>query len=124
MLFAPILVVDDNAADRLIAVELLELLGCKVEACKNGKEAVMRATSKGANYAMILMDLHMPFVGGIEATQEIRQKRFKGDLPILAMTSDLDWLMEEKHTAVGFSGACLKPLDLSQVAHALKAFLM
>lgn len=118
----PILVVDDSAADRFLATELLELLGCAVETCSNGQEAVRRATAPNAQYAMVLMDLHMPFVGGVEATQKIRKSQKGRGIPILAVTSDLDWLMSERHTQAGFSGACLKPLDLSQVAHALKAF--
>lgn len=118
----PILVVDDNAADRFLATELLELLGCVVDTCKNGQEAVRRATAPSANYAMVLMDLHMPFVDGAEAAQIIRKSLKSRNVPILAVTSDLDWLMAERHTQKGFNGACLKPLDLSQVAQALKTF--
>lgn len=122
MTTAPILVVDDDAADRFLAAELLELLGCDVETCANGHEAIKRTSAPNSNYALVLMDLHMPFVSGLEATKTIRRNQKDKSVPILAVTSDLDWLMSEGHSDAGFSGACLKPLDLSQVAHALKAF--
>lgn len=63
---AHVLVVEDNAVNRLLAVRLLERLGCSVDVATNGAEAV--EMSAGSDYAAIFMDCQMPVLDGYEAT--------------------------------------------------------
>lgn len=65
-----ILIAEDNAINRVVLREMLRHIGCRVDEARNGLEAVRRAASK--DYDLILMDLSMPELDGIEATRQIR----------------------------------------------------
>ena len=82
-----VLVVDDNAVNRMVAAEMLRKRGCRVEVAKNGQEAVDAAAAEP--FAVILMDCHMPIMDGYEATRAIRASENGGPrAAIVAMTSD------------------------------------
>src|SRR5262249_49377485 len=69
-----VLVVEDNEISTLVAQRMLEKAGCTVETCGNGRdgvEAVRRALAQGKVYDLVLMDVHMPFLDGFEATRRI-----------------------------------------------------
>ena len=80
-----VLVIDDNAVNRLVATRMLAKLGCEVIEAVNGHEAVERASAGGLN--LILMDCQMPELDGYEATQRIRAARIEPRVPIVAMTA-------------------------------------
>lgn len=114
-----VLVVDDNESDRFLAEELLLCLGRSAEVCENGSLAVDAVNRTPAEYSLILMDVHMPVLNGIDAVERIKRSLRTRNIPVLALTSDFDWLMAEQHTKSGFDGACLKPLDFSQLTQVL-----
>jgi signal transduction histidine kinase/ActR/RegA family two-component response regulator len=105
-----VLVVDDLAPNRLVARILLESAGHEVGLASDGAEAV--AAVQAGGYDLVLMDIHMPGMDGIEATRRIRAQ--EGDGPrvrIVALTADT--LPEQMHRcrAAGMDGYLLKPLD-------------
>jgi CheY-like chemotaxis protein/anti-sigma regulatory factor (Ser/Thr protein kinase) len=85
-----ILVCEDEAINRMYLQGHLEGLGYTVETAADGEEAVQRATADGASFDLILMDLSMPRMNGLEATREIRAAESAGGgsrIPIAALTA-------------------------------------
>ncbi len=80
-----VLLVDDNQINQKVAEKLLERLGCRVDIASNGFEAIECATSK--NYNIIFMDIQMPEMDGVTATNIIKEKLADACPPIVAMTA-------------------------------------
>lgn len=108
-----VLLVEDNALNQELAVELLRRRGAQVEVAGNGLEAVERLASRGAQaFDAVLMDLQMPVLDGIEATRRLRANPAFDQLPVFAMTAHA--LADERRRclAVGMQGHIAKPLDI------------
>jgi CheY-like chemotaxis protein len=109
-----VLLVEDNALNQELAVELLQRRGARVEVAGNGLEAVERLASRGAGaFDVVLMDLQMPVLDGIEATRRLRANPAFDQLPVFAMTAHA--LADERRRclAVGMQGHIAKPLDIT-----------
>lgn len=107
-LHASILVVDDNEINRILASKVLSKWGVKVDFAENGKIAFDKVSE--SNYDLVLMDLHMPVMDGMEAAREIR--KLGGDytkLPILALTASLFAHELETINECGMDGYVMKP---------------
>ena len=103
------LLVEDNKINQLVATELLMLLGIKVNIANNGYEAIEAVAKKA--FDLVLMDIHMPELDGIEATKKIRSQVKYADLPIVAMTADAMVGDKESSLAAGMNGHITKPID-------------
>lgn len=103
-----LLLVEDNEMNRLVARTILESWGAKVTEVNNGKEALMELRT-GA-YDLVLMDLQMPEMGGVEATQAIRDE-LKSAIPIIALTANAIEREREYCLQVGMDAYVSKPLD-------------
>lgn len=111
-----LLLAEDNALNREIAVTLLEMNGATVECAENGQEAVDCFTQAGAHYFdAILMDVQMPVMDGCEATQKIRAcgQADAASIPIIATTANA--FAEDVATvkAAGMNAHIAKPLDMA-----------
>ena len=111
------LVVDDNAINRDIVVDLLADSGLDADVASNGKEAVeITGAAPAGYYDFILMDLQMPEMDGFTAASMIRGlENGSGNIPIIAMTADDSKMMREKASSAGMSGFALKPLNMQKL---------
>jgi len=106
-----ILVAEDNAVNQELALHLLEQRGHTVTLAENGLQAI--AAIEKQKFDVVLMDLQMPEMGGLEATETIRSKEKSSGsrLPIIAMTAHAMRGDREKCLAAGMDGYVSKPLD-------------
>jgi PAS domain S-box-containing protein len=102
-----ILVVDDEAVNCEVIRAILETIGLFADGAANGEEAVEFAVERP--YDLILMDLRMPLMDGIEATRRIRQLPHNAQVPVLALTGNLIAEVHDACRAVGMSGFIAKP---------------
>ncbi len=110
-----ILVAEDNPLNQRVVLALLESFGHIATTVGNGLEAVA-AHAKG-KYDMILMDVRMPKMSGIEATREIRAMAGeKGAIPIVALTADALSQHGEACLAAGMNACVTKPIDRALLA--------
>jgi PAS domain S-box-containing protein len=105
-----ILVVEDNPANRLIARKILENLGAQVEVAEDGAAGVEAARASAPN--LILMDVQMPGMDGLEATRRIRAlPGAVGDTPIIALTANVLEHQRKAYEDCGMDGVVGKPIS-------------
>ena len=117
-----VLIVDDNATNRLVATTLCEMFGCTSEAVSDGGEAVAAASS--GRFDVVLMDIKMPGMDGIEATRRIRSGAGGwSQVPIVAVTANADPTDAAFYRASGMNGVVEKPLKPERLLAAMSAVL-
>ena len=110
-----VLLAEDNPVNTMVAVTVLQAMGCDVDTVTNGADAV-EAVCNGA-YDLVLMDVHMPEMDGLEATRRIRASGgTTARVPIVAMTADAT--AEDQHTclAAGMDDFISKPINIDHFA--------
>ena len=113
-----ILLADDNDANREIVKYFLEEHHIKVETASNGKIAYEKIKkSETKEYNLILMDVKMPEMDGLEATRKIRdiERKDIGEIPIIGMTASNDEKDFEKMRLAGMNKYLVKPLDMDML---------
>jgi CheY-like chemotaxis protein len=105
-----VLLAEDNALNRMLALEMLRGVGVDVDSASDGEEAVRMAQSGG--YALILMDVHMPVMDGLDAARALRAHAGTRAVPIVAMTASV--LQEEREACfeAGMTGHLPKPFTM------------
>ena len=117
-----VLVVDDNATNRMVAEGLCEMFDCTSEYAEDGEEAVEAARS--GRFDLILMDIKMPRMDGMEATRVIRGLPGPaGEVPIIALTANADPDDAKAYVACGMASVVEKPIKPEALLDAMNAAL-
>ncbi|HIJ37423.1 MAG TPA: response regulator [Rhodospirillaceae bacterium] len=104
-----VLLVDDDATNQLVAAELLQMVGMRVEIAGDGSTALTKIRSN--DYEIVLMDMFMPVIDGLTATRMIREEEAFAELPIVAMTANALQQDKEACLAAGMNDFITKPFN-------------
>ena len=120
-----ILLVEDNTISQKMCKRLLEKIGHTCVVADNGKVAVDTVSGQQCViYDLILMDIRMPVMDGLEATRRIKEylRRLKTDIPIVALTAEENVDLTKEEFNVGFSHVLKKPSSLGDIEEAVIRF--
>lgn len=115
-----ILIVEDNEMSRFIAHQSISSLGCQVLEATNGKEAIQKAKSNPVD--LVLMDIRMPVMDGLNATKVMRQK-MKFEQPILALTANVFQEDINSYLEAGMDDYLTKPFEEGELLQRIKYYL-
>jgi signal transduction histidine kinase/CheY-like chemotaxis protein len=115
------LIVEDNIMNQEIARMMLEMLGYRSDVVANGLEAVNAVNEN--NYSLIFMDMQMPVMGGIEATQKIIENDPNNHPIIIAMTANTFKEDQQKCFDAGMQDFISKPIDIDEIERVIKRFI-
>jgi signal transduction histidine kinase/CheY-like chemotaxis protein len=113
-----VLLAEDNAVNQKIGQRILEKLGCLVKVANNGREAIDLAAVERCD--VILMDLHMPEVDGLQAARAIRRQGLR--TPIIALTASVLDETRRACEAAGMDGFLAKPIRMDEIAAVLQRY--
>lgn len=112
-----VLIVEDNDKSRKLARDVLRAKGYRTLDTDNAEEGIRLARERGP--ALILMDLHLPGIDGIEALGRLRSDPETQRIPVLAVTASAMTEDRQKIVAAGFDGLQTKPIHLKDFVQAV-----
>ena len=119
-----ILIAEDNAVNQMVALGILKKFGLRADVANNGDEAVKKLESTA--YDLVLMDLRMPVMDGLDATRTIRDPQsavLDHNLPIIAMTANAMQSDQDDCVRVGMNDFVSKPVQPTLLLQALERWL-
>jgi signal transduction histidine kinase/FixJ family two-component response regulator len=117
-----ILIVDDNATNRVVAQALCEMFGCTSECAEDGAEAVEAVRNR--SFDLVLMDIKMPRMDGVQAAKAIRALPGpEKDTPIIALTANADPDDAKAYLAIGMAAVVEKPIKPERLRQAMNIAL-
>jgi CheY-like chemotaxis protein len=118
-----IIIADDIFTNRLLLSEIIEDLGHTYITVENGREAVNALV--GNDVDIVLMDIEMPVMNGLEATKFIREKLAvpKCNIPVVALTAHNPKIFFDDYKDVGFSQLLTKPYSIKKITELLESFI-
>jgi PAS domain S-box-containing protein len=110
-----VLLAEDNVVNRRVAIRMLERLGCTVDVAIDGGSALSAVAA--SDYALILMDCHMPELDGLEATRELRriEAGTQRHVPIVALTANAMGGDRQRCIAAGMDDYLSKPIEMAEL---------
>lgn len=118
-----ILLAEDNQVNQLVMTEALKRRGARVLIASTGEEALRIATEQPDGIDLILMDIEMPVMGGIEATIRLRSDPRTARIPIVALTAHAFDEQYRRCWEAGMNGCITKPVDISRLLQLLAPYL-
>ncbi len=118
-----ILIVEDNLTAMIVEKAIMENIGCEVDCAESGSQAL--DTFKKNHYDLILMDIGLPDIDGIEVTREIRELELAQNIPatpIVAVTGNNDASQQYKCMTIGMNGVYSKPFTSKEAECILNDF--
>tara|TARA_Y100001954_G_scaffold203254_1_gene223829 strand:+ start:49430 stop:50995 length:1566 start_codon:yes stop_codon:yes gene_type:complete len=119
-----VLVAEDDLVSQRYIMRLLEKMGCTVALADDGGAAVTMLQED--SYDIVLMDIEMPVMNGIEATRTVRNPMSRcrnSNVPIIALTAHAMWGDEQRCMHAGMDGYITKPVDIDTVASIIRVTL-
>lgn len=117
-----VLIADDNATNRVVAQALCEMFGCTSETVEDGQEALDAVRNRP--FDLVLMDIKMPRLDGVQATLAIRQLNIPArSIPIIALTANADPDDAQHYLSVGMAAVVEKPIKPERLRLAMNAAL-
>jgi PAS domain S-box-containing protein len=117
---ARILLAEDNITNQKVALGILKKIGLQAEAVANGRQALDALEAR--SYDLVLMDVQMPELDGLEATRRIRRSRHR-DIPVIAMTAHAMQGDKDKCLKAGMNDYLTKPIVREDLIHTLEKWL-
>jgi len=121
---ARILVVEDNPVNQKVVTAVLRKRGFSIDLANDGQEAIGKLKNAAIAYDLVLMDVQMPVLDGLEATRIIRKEAHWKDLPIIAMTAHAMNGDKERCLAAGMNGYISKPVHPAHLLSTVDEYLL
>ena len=118
MLGERILIVEDNEKNMKLVRDVLQATGYRTLEATTGDEGVELALSQAP--ALVLMDVQLPGIDGVEALERLRQNEHTASIPVLALTAQAMSGDRERFLEAGFDGYLAKPVDVGELIEAVR----
>jgi two-component system, cell cycle response regulator DivK len=118
MLAERVLIVEDNEKNMKLVRDVLQATGYNTVEATTGEQAVELALSQAP--ALVLMDVHLPGIDGVEALERLRQNERTASIPVLALTAQAMSGDRERFLEAGFDGYLAKPVDVGALIEAVR----
>ena len=118
MLGERVLIVEDNEKNMKLVRDVLQATGYSTLEATTGEEAVELALSQAP--ALVLMDVQLPGIDGVEALEKMRQNESTASIPVLALTAQAMSGDRERFLEAGFDGYLAKPVDVRELIEAVR----
>ena len=118
MLGERVLIVEDNEKNMKLVRDVLQATGYSTVEATTGEEAIELARSHEP--ALVLMDVQLPGIDGVEALEQLRQDERTSSIPVLALTAQAMSGDRERFLDAGFDGYLAKPVDVAELLEAVR----
>ena len=117
-----VLLVEDDEFTRFMMQEIISTLGVSVVIAIDGKDAIDRLSKEPDVFGLVLMDLHMPTMSGIDATRIIRKNEDERiqKMPVIALTADVNYHDDSVVESFGMDGYAVKPITRGQLLRVIE----
>jgi CheY-like chemotaxis protein len=118
MLGERVLIVEDNEKNMKLVRDVLQATGYSTLEATTGEEAIELSLSQAP--ALVLMDVQLPGIDGVEALERLRQNERTASIPVLALTAQAMSGDRERFLEAGFDGYLAKPVDIGELIEAVR----